>query len=264
MPARFTRRQVLTAAALAPLASVIRSTPAAADEAAPGGMGTVGLVDGQSLVVSAFHHASDGGFTPCGVVIAVDSIEGERLLEQKATLFPRTGVVATYAPPLGTLVGKTRQQVHASVTFEEGHPVGATAQLVDRSGRTQGGFVPCGTQTALEMATLGLVRGQIARLSAFHHGPVDKSITPCGIVFSLVGLDGKAVLEEKATVVPGTGTFVDFAPPSFLKPGQRVEVHAEVRYPTGHPIGMTLEIFDASTGELTGNWTPCGVADQNL
>jgi len=110
--------------------------------------------------------------------------------------------------------------------------------------------------------TVGLLRGQFARLAvvSHDHGDPAGSVIPDLIVAEIIGADGKALASaEFSDLGPNEARFLDFVPPANKgKPGDtRLELFGRVRYPAGPPnqppgppniVGASLQIVDSGSG----------------
>lgn len=113
------------------------------------------------------------------------------------------------------------------------------------------------------MGTVGIVAGQVARLSLFHHA--DETINPCGFQLVLSGVDGKPLATYAGKVEPGKGAFADFVLGEDLETGERLQLHAHVELEgKDHPVGGTLEIFDAKTGVTAFGVVPGGLEETGM
>src|SRR5688572_16049145 len=111
-------------------------------------------------------------------------------------------------------------------------------------------------------ATIGIVAGQIARVSLFHH--LDQAVNPCGYGISLFSMAGDLLASAKGQILPGQGAFADFPLAENAPKGERIQFHPHVQIPSGHPVGANVEIFDAQTGVSTLIIVPCGVEDPEM
>ena len=113
------------------------------------------------------------------------------------------------------------------------------------------------------MGTIGIVRGQLARVSLFH-------LTESGVVMScdfqirLIGLDGKVLGSNAGTLFPGQGAFFDHDLAASAQKGERIQFHAMVRRPPGHAVSGAVELFDAHSGITRSLIEPWIVDDPTL
>jgi len=116
--------------------------------------------------------------------------------------------------------------------------------------------------------TVGLVRGQGARLSIVHHQHGSEiPPTPCVIVADIFGPDGRLLAHDQfSSLRPFETRFVDLLHPSRSgKPADsRIEIFAIVRFTPGHLVGGTLQIVDESTGMTAFAIKPVGIEDPSL
>jgi len=99
------------------------------------------------------------------------------------------------------------------------------------------------------LGTVGLVAGQFARVSLFRHAQTGVPSDPSSVKIDIVGLDGSLLATTASTLAPERGIFFDYDLTAGLKKKSRLQFHADVEVPPGVPIGATLEIYDAKTGE---------------
>ncbi|MBK6394549.1 MAG: hypothetical protein IPF73_07560 [Betaproteobacteria bacterium] len=101
--------------------------------------------------------------------------------------------------------------------------------------------------------TVGLLRGQFARLAVVNHDHGDPGgiISPDLIVAEIFGADGQVLASaEFSQLGPNEARFLDFVHPEKKgKPGDtRIELFARVRYSPGSTVGGSLQIVDDGSG----------------
>jgi hypothetical protein len=101
--------------------------------------------------------------------------------------------------------------------------------------------------------TVGLLRGQFARLAVVNHDHGDPGgiISPDLIVAEIFGADGQVLASaEFSQLGPNEARFLDFVHPEKKgKPGDtRIELFARVRYSPGSTVGGSLQIVDGGSG----------------
>jgi hypothetical protein len=234
----------------------------------PPGMGTVGVVAGQVVRVSFFHHLDQVPAPPCNVQAVLTGLDGQALGFAKGELVPGTGVFADFVLAENTRRGE-RVQFHAEVHVPADHPVGANLEIFEaKSGWTVFSIVPCWVpaRPTTGMGTVGVAGGQRVRVSVFHH--LTEVVTPCDFEAVLIGLDGKELARELGQVLPGQGSSLDLDLAAGLRKGERVQFHAEVRMPVHEdgvlPLSTSLEIYDVKTGTTLVPSPPCNIPDLSL
>lgn len=260
------RRKFLGLAALAPVALTV-TRASAQDQANPPAsmphMGTVGVSAGQMLRVSVFNHGSaQTPGAPDLFKIEVFGLDGNLLADIQGACLPETGAFADFDVAAG-LKKPERVQVHIHVTVLADHAFGATAEVFDaRTGATRIPDGPCITplpDPRMAHGSVGLIRGQLMRVSVFHE-PGQGQI-PCSLFVCFVDLDGKMLATHGGKVLPGQGFAVDwgdgFAGFPSLKVGERFQVHVDVHAEHPHEIGATIEVYDPKTGETQIPDAPC-------
>lgn len=98
--------------------------------------------------------------------------------------------------------------------------------------------------------TVGLLRGQFARLAVVHY-ELGGSVDPELIVAEIIGGDGKALASASFSQLgPNEARFLDFVHPATKGKlaGTRIELFGLVRYTPGHRVGGSLQIVDSSSG----------------
>ena len=101
--------------------------------------------------------------------------------------------------------------------------------------------------------TVGLLRGQFARLAVVNHDHGDPGgiISPDLIVAEIFGADGQVLASaEFSQLGPNEARFLDFVHPEKKgKPGDtRIELFGRVRYSSGSTVGGSLQIVDGGSG----------------
>lgn len=256
------RRRLLALSTLSPLAFSLSAQEQPPDEKHPAEtMATVGIAAGQLARLSLFHHDVQG-IDPCAFEAVLVDVGGKKLAGATGKLMPGQGAYVDFDLAAELRKGE-RVQVHANVLVPEGHAnhVGGTLEVFDVKTRVTAMSVrPCGVLA--EMGTVGVVAGQTARLSVFHHA--DQGLSPCGYRIDILGLDGKLLGSDGGKVLPGQGAFHDYDLAAGLRHDERVQFHAMVRMPVGHSLGALVEIFDAKTGVTAFGVVPCGIEDASL
>lgn len=260
------RRRFLGVAALAPVA-LAASSVRAQDPIPPPNpcptqalMGTVGVASGQMFRVSVFNHTED----PQQFEIEVFGLDGTLLGGFQGGCLPHTGTFADFDVAAG-LKGGERVQAHVNVTSFSQQPLGATAEVFDAStGATRIPTNPCITPVPdpqMSHGSLGMIRGQAARVSVFHHSEENIPPTPCNFRIQIVGLDGKVLATHEGEVLPGQGAAFDWGDGSQSFPdlakAERVQVHVSVYAEHPDELGATIEIYDPKTGETQIPDAPC-------
>jgi hypothetical protein len=265
------RRRLFALSALSPLVLAggparlfAKDTVPKPQAAAPDRMATVGIAAGQLARLSVFHHL-DQAISPCGFEAILLDVDGKTVASGQGTVSPGRGAFLDFDPAAGLRKGQ-RLQVHAMVDVPADHAehVGATLEIFDgKTGKTAMTIGPCGVRAPLAgMGTVGVVDGQAARVSLFHHD--DGAVGPCGYQVDLLGLDGAVLGSNKGQLLPGQGAFHDYDLAAGLKRGESVQFHAMVRVPIGHALGALVEVFDARTAVTECTVVPCGVEDPTL
>lgn len=254
------RRHLLGLVSLSPAAWVAPAfaqdpvNPPPASCPAPPRMATIGVAAGQALRVSLFRHVDPGGLMgPVDFRIDVFGLGGQPLGSDAGLLAPGQGAFADFDVAKGLQKGQ-RVQVHVNVTVPSGYLVGATAEVFDlKTGETRMPRDPClePEPFAQVMGTVGLVRGQIVRVSLFHHLDLNQAIHACSFKFALTGLDGKLLATDTGQILPGQGVAfdVDLVAGAGLKNSQRLQFHGDVSVEHPDLVGSLLEIVDVKTGE---------------
>lgn len=277
MTARISRRRLLALSAATPFALASRTASAVGQISPPcpptphEPMSTVGMVLGQLARVSLFHHV-DAQFPTGPCIFRVDclGIDGKLLATQNGTVVPGQGAFLDF-DLAGHLPRGERLQVHCNVFVPDGHEnhIGATVEIFDaETGETAFPDTPCIIPTPVEhmtMGTIGVVNGQIARLSLFHHQDPQIPTNPCVFRIDIYGIDGKLLGSNSGVLAPGEGTFADYdLAANTRRKDERVQFHAMVHVPPGHDIGSLIEIFDAKTGKTAYPEGPCIIEDPTL
>ncbi len=101
--------------------------------------------------------------------------------------------------------------------------------------------------------TVGLLRGQFARLAVVNHdlGDPAGAVDPELVVAEIFGADGQVLASaEFSQLGPNEARFLDFVHPEKKgKPGDtRIELFARVRYSPGSTVGGSLQIVDGGSG----------------
>lgn len=101
--------------------------------------------------------------------------------------------------------------------------------------------------------TVGLLRGQFARLAVVNHdlGDPAGSVIPDLIVAEIFGADGQVLARaDFSQLGPNEARFLDFVHPEKKgKPGDtRIELFGRVRYTPGSTVGGSLQIVDGGSG----------------
>lgn len=267
------RRRLLQAVAASPLLTAWPAEVRAAQQdnpcPLPPGMGTVGVVAGQVVRVSFFHHLDQVPTTPCNVQAVLTGLDGQALGFAKAELLPGKGAFADFVLAENARRGE-RVQLHAEVHVPPDHPVGANLEIFDaKTGWTAFDITPnlVPARPTTGMGTVGVAGGQRVRVSVFHH-LTEVPTTPCNFEAVLIGLDGEELARELGQVLPGQGSSLDFDLAAGLRKAERVQFHAEVRMPVHEdgslPLSTSLEIYDVKTGTTLIPSTPCNVVDLSL
>lgn len=109
-------------------------------------MGTVGIVSGQIVRCSPFHHLDPGGIvTPCLFKIALYGIDGKVLGGNSGQIVSGRGVAFDYdLPGQAGLRKDERLQFHGDVWVEHPAEVGSVLEIVDvKTGETRYPVSPC-------------------------------------------------------------------------------------------------------------------------
>ena len=95
--------------------------------------------------------------------------------------------------------------------------------------------------------TLGLVPGQVARLTFMPHGDGPGDFTPCILIARIRGLDGSVLAERRfERPPPNQRAFIEFAyPPTGHG---RLQLYGELEHTPGHRIGAIYKTYDAHSG----------------
>lgn len=101
------------------------------------------------------------------------------------------------------------------------------------------------------VGTVGLVAGQLARVSLFRHAQTGTHSGAAGFKINLLGLDGTLLSATEGELAPEHGLFFDYDLTAGLRKQTRLQFHADVEVPPGVPIGASLEVVDAKTGATT-------------
>lgn len=253
------RRLFLAApAAAVPLLSSSRAASAAPVSCAPRPRGMFGVAAGQMLRVSVFnHHASSQSFD-----IAILDEHGVAIGKHQGVAAAGAGAFADFDVARGLEPGQ-RAQVHCEVTAHD-LPLGASAEVYAlATGATLIPPDPCLTPAPdplRRMGSIGMIRGQTARVSVFHHHP-DAPPEAAAVRVQFVDLDGKLLAWLDDEVPYGAGAYWDWGDgqPGFpkLAVGQRVQIHVDVLTTWPELIGASLEIHDPATGLTLIPPDPC-------
>jgi hypothetical protein len=237
-------------------------------------MATIGIAAGQRVRISVYHLTEVGVVMPCDFQAVLIGADGNTLASIGGTVIPGQGAFVDFAHA-GRLKRGERIQVHGAVVILGSFPnddpahhaplVGATFEVFDeKTGETNCLAFPERTLGAgRHMGTVGVARGQRARISLFHLTDTGV-VMPCDYQIHLIGLDGKILGSNAGTLFPGQGAFFDHDLASTRAKGERVQFHAQVRRPPEHPVTGAVEIFDEQTGITRALIEPWIVDDPTL
>ncbi len=243
--------------------------------------GTVGITRRQLVRLSVVHHSpSELPVPPCNIVAEILSAEG-KVLAQKLIMNPGPdqGDFIDFVHPGDGAGFGSRLQLHGHVRHTPGHLVGASMEVIDQlTGLTTLPEPPCnlpdetlgqdGGHTSLYAlpGTLGIARGQLARLSVVNHGHSQGQGLPSWVI-QIINAKGQMLAEQKGQALGvGEGAFVDFEHPAegpFGLAG-RIELFGRVRHTPGFLIGGTLEIVNRLGGATQAVGPTSLVADAAL
>ncbi len=293
MSVRISRRQALAGFGAAGLGSVAAARFAEAQEheheSAFPLPGTVGFVRGQLARLSIVHHDHGKIAIPptCNIVASILGSDGAPLITEKfANLGPNEARFVDFPHPGGRgKLRNTRLEILDLVRFTPGHDVGSTLQIIDLATgvTTLIPPVPCNfpdpsvggeaggheAEAFPHSGTVGVVRGQVLRMSLTHHEHVPNQIPPiCNIVAEVFDAGGKLVASETFQDLKGhESVFFDLPHPggNGARRNTRVEWSLHVRHTPGHAIGASGQLIDAVTGVTTLLWPPiCNFPDPTL
>jgi hypothetical protein len=274
------RRRALTLSLLSPFA--VTHGAAAQDplpqKAGPAAdaMAMVGFAGGQRLRLSVFHVLEAVGvLMPCDFQAVLIGADGKTLASANGSVIPGQATFVDFAPAARMKRGE-RIQVHGALvilgSFQGDDPahhapfVGATLEVFDeKTGETNSVAFPERTLgQGRHMGTVGIVRGQRARVNLYHLTDPFGVLMPCDYQIHLIGLDGKALGLNTGTLFPGQGAFFDHNLAANTAKGERTQFHVQVRRPPDHPVSGAVEIVDEQTGITRAMVEPWIVDDPTL
>jgi hypothetical protein len=286
---RISRRQLLAVSATAPIALAGHSWPVSAQYpvpkprgASPDRMATVGIVAGQLARLSVFFPGDPENFPddpenypndpenfpsdPENFRVDFFGIDGKLLATGDGRVMPGQGAFLDFDLASHLRRGQ-RLQVHCIVTLPKGYEnqIGATLELFDaKTGATAIPSRPRITPAPsdeMNMGTVGVVNGQIARLSVFRHDESQYPFESDNYKIEIYGLDGTLLASDGGVLLHGQGAFYDYDLAATARKGERVQFHAIAVAICGHEMGALIEVLDAKTGVTQFSARPSALGD---
>lgn len=276
MAQRLSRRRLLAVSATAPIALAGRAwAGSAAQDPIPqpqrgsrDRVATVGIVAGQLARLSVFYPSDPENFPedPENFRVNFFAIDGKLLATGDGRVMPGQGAFLDFDLSPSFKRGQ-RLQVHCNVTLPEGYEneIGATLELFDaKTGETaiasRPDIIPRPYDN-MTMGTIGVVNGQVARLSVFRHVDPEYHSDPEPYKIEIHGLDGTLLASDSGIISPGHGAFYDYPLAATARKSERIQFHAAARMIAGHEMGALVEVIDAKTSVTQFVATPASIEE---